>query len=185
MSGKEHRGRQNIKSKYYNMKRPLLICFVALSSLISFAQEKPMLTKGETIKYLSDKINEVNGEKEPFCRSCSDKLYNAQFKEKNGLVEISFSHDIGGSEWAISYWFNPAYITSVDLTNGTSNVVGTINIFFKNGNALKKEGDSEKRREKNVTFLYLNADPSTGNRIIKALLYLRDLYKATEDPFGE
>ena len=68
------------------MNRPLLICFLALSSLISFAQEKPMLTKGETIKYLSDKIDAVNGEKEPFCRSCSDKLYSAHFKEKNGFA---------------------------------------------------------------------------------------------------
>src|SRR6185436_20921327 len=99
------------------MKKQLTVCLMILVSLSSFAQEKPMLTKAETINYLNNKIGEVKGEKEPFCSSCSDKIYKAHFVEKNGLIEIGFSYDIGNSEWATTYLFNPAYIETVDLIN--------------------------------------------------------------------
>lgn len=109
----------------------------------------------------------------------------------------------------ITQEFNPAYIVSVELGNKDPNTatVGFIQITLKSktakyliersktsytisgGNNDGECGDFEMVYSNTnlysvVNFPYLKADDTNFNKIKKALEYLRDLYKAEDDPFG-
>ncbi|WP_462219141.1 hypothetical protein [Ferruginibacter sp.] len=109
----------------------------------------------------------------------------------------------------ITQEFNPAYIVSVEIGNNDQNAgtVGFMQITLKSktvkyliernktsytvsgGNNDGECGDFQKVYSNTnfytiVYFPYLKADDTNFNKIKKALEYLRDLYKAEDDPFG-
>lgn len=104
-------------------------------------------------------------------------------------------------------YFNPAHIISItESTTNKNEPIGIIVIKFSSNSCLSKQKvswfkyrdewddsgkgfgnhDGIKTYSKNeVGFIYLSTDSSNFNKIKKALEYLRDLYKAEDDPFGE
>lgn len=167
------------------MKKMFVLLLLVSAVVTTFAQD-PTLTKAETISYLNNKIKAVIGQKEPSCSSCSDKLLNAYIKEADGLIEIYYSQEMGsGRSWSCTYRFNPKYIDGITLM-GSNATVRSINIFIPNNSGMKTTSDySSFWKDKNMSFLFLDNDPDNFKKIKKAFLYLKDLYKAEADPFGD
>ena len=162
------------------MKKFLLLCLFAVFSISCFAQSSTMLTKDETISYIKKKVEAINGEIVPTNSEGSERLKAVYFVAKEDLLEFSYTQKIH-NDWTETVYFNPALITDINIWSCKKVVCG-LNIFVKNGSAMHKSGEN-KYRTQNVAIYFINDHPENGNRIKKALLHLRDLYRAKEDPF--
>ena len=156
--------------------------------LLSFglaAQAQSSLTKEETINYLSKKLKET-----------VDHVYSNN-NGKIGKVSSSYTVSVAKTEKGIkitytfeepfyqtSYEFNPAHIKDVlPYENSTTSAVSELQISLIGKTcAAKRRNGNESLSYANM--LYLKGDSSNLGKIKKALLYLRDLCKAEDDPFG-
>lgn len=192
----------------------LLVVFFSLNLVTASSQDKASLTKGETINYINKKVKECIGHfRTPVGFNSPVYYYDAKFKEDgdNVTLEIeSSNYSERKSEcdyWVRSTWqtFNPGKIVSItDETINAKDPIGIIILKLNSTTGISKNyvqwyrtkytdgtcknfgnGDGTKTQSiKEVGLIFQHADPENFNKLKKALGYLRDLYKAEDDPFG-
>jgi len=167
------------------MKKLIVICLLASYSLSSFAQEKTMLTKEETINYIQKKLKEIID-------------FEGRYPEMGKYTESGISFDDpkisifrqvkykNSSIVETTIDFNPVHIT--DITDGHTNDDGTIGylkvkVVAKTGmvKTFKTESDPQPNNfnywSKSTTntqptellIAYLKSDGSNFTKIKKAL----------------
>ncbi len=194
--------------------KKILIVILALLNLSLNAQNKANLTKGETVLYINKKVKECEGhyrtpDGSAFSNGVARKMYyrNMKFELSGEKILISsMSSNKSENDYSRDYFeryttqsFNPSQIVSI--TNGTANPkepLGIIiiklksnscateqNVFYHNGRYFASHDPTVKNSSAEVGLIFLIADPENYNKVKKALEYLRDLYKAEDDPFGK
>lgn len=171
------------------MKKLYLIASLLLVSYCSVAQT-PTLTKGETISYLDKKIKEAIGHSYSNVNGYVGKVVEAHVKESAKGISIMYYFDYKNK---YTYDFNPRLITGIaDYSYTAGSPLNEIQIKFGGTICILstvKPGTngynvSDSRSVSYANMIYLKADSTTLNKIIKALEHLRDLLKAEDDPFG-
>jgi hypothetical protein len=197
------------------MKYNLLIFLFVVFSSNGMAQDKPSLTKRETIDYLNKKVEECEGHfRTPDGFNKIMYYKNLSFYldgEKVSLTQESSNYN----EWKSSAdyferWnkqsFNPGQILSItEATSKAEEPLGIILITLKSNSVVSKQyiswyksqdeygrgkffgahDGTESTSTDQIGFVYLSSDDSNFSKIKKALEHLRDLYNAEDDPFGE
>lgn len=196
------------------MKKTLLFCLLVLLNLSLNAQDKATLTKEETVSYINKKVKECEGhyrtpDASAFSNGVAKKMYyrDMSFELSGEKIIVSMmSSNKSANDNSTDYFeryvtqsFNPSQIVS--FTDGTTNAnepLGIILIKLKSNSSVSKQyvkyhngrsfyyhDPTQTWSSSEVGFVFLNADPDNYKKIKKALEYLRDLYKAEDDPFGE
>jgi hypothetical protein len=189
------------------MKKYLFLCLIALFTTSAMAQDA-MLTKEETVNYLHKKLREVEGR---FTTIFSSKFYyNAPSINlmKDGTVEVIYTRSssdfcLGGYSVKFSYRFDPSEIVRVGTVSANpGDSVSDLALIFSSRTARAREdhtkGTSCTRSLGHwegtngqwgdlgrVNFPYFATSPENSGRITRAILHLRDLAKAEEDPFSK
>ncbi len=172
---------------------------VLLSYNLSFSQDVT-LTKGETVNYLKKKLNEINGEYTVRIGAATnlDDKYVANpymyFNESSMNFSYSLyfrpysSTSIPALFCSYSFTFNPMYIDTIYAPSAGS---GLMSVWLKRGNGKYVCTCSQyyPQFNKNESTSLISwpvpiNDPDYANKVRKALLHLRDLLKAEDDPFG-
>ena len=170
------------------MKKYLFLLIIALFAMGVHAQDT-MLTKEETINYLNKKLQEVDG------RITIEPTKTHQFsylsiRARGSDLELKhIDTRVGGQACSVVQVFNPRDIfrLSVSELATKESPVRLLKIEF-----AKKLASSEIRCAgehvlKDVDRVHMPFfDTLTGNRqrFEKALMHLRDLARAEDDPFG-
>lgn len=168
-----------------------------LSLTVSFSQDIT-LTKGETVNYLKKKLNEINGEytvRIEASPTINDKyvsnpylyLNESQLSLSYSLYFRPFSATSNPSFFcSYSYSFNPMYIDTIWAPSG-----GLMSVWLKRGNGKYvcscSQYHTNLNKNENTSLISWPVpinDSDYANKIRKALLHLRDLLKAEDDPFG-
>ncbi len=177
------------------------------------AQDKASLTKDETISYLNRMLNKAVGFKciNVGAGTPTASIETVSFSENGD--DICYTYRVGawynrglsdcsagcGGNYTISYIFNPAYITDVQyLSNSGGDPVRALRVVFRNQNLVREKWTEHgltplnsrdkvtlERTTGTATFYFFLSEMADFEKMKKAILYLRDLYKAEEDPFGE
>lgn len=171
------------------MKKLYLIASLLLASYCSIAQT-PTLTKGETISYLDKKIKESIGHALTNSNGYIGKVVEAQVKESAKGISITYYFDY---KTKYTFDFNPRLITSIaDYQHAAGSPLNEIQIKLSGAICILstvKPGTNgynvtDTKSISYANMIYLKADSTSFNKIIKALEHLRDLLKAEDDPFG-
>ena len=170
---------------------------ILLSFNLSFSQDVS-LTKGETVNYLKKKLNEINGEytvRVGAATSIDDKYVSSPYLYFNESM-LSFSYSLYFRPYSstskpslfcgYSYTFNPMYIDTIWAPDR-----GLMSVWLKRSNAKYactcSQYYPQHNKNENTSLISWPVpinDPDYANKIRKALLHLRDLLKAEDDPFG-
>lgn len=165
------------------------VIIIAISLLFPFEiiAQNATLTKGETVSYLSKKIQEVVGYCRGSTKNCASTYVSASVELKNNQLEVSTKESDG---YVVVYIFNPKNIISLSQGDHYSNdeyLKDYIFIKFSSKIAIKKityaDRTSKTEYVQEVDFTYLDSDNSNGDKVRKALLHLQALLKAEDDPF--
>ena len=196
------------------MKKLITICLLIAITFTVSAQAKSALTKNETIQYLNKKANECEGhfrtpDDSAFAKGVARKMYYKElsFELSDEKVSIKvMSSNNSENDYSKSYFerynkqsFNPSQIISIAnettnlneplglilITLKSNSCVSEQSVKYHNGNSFSYHDPTAISSKSEVGLVFLNADPENYNKIKKALEYLRDLYKAEDDPFGE
>jgi len=194
------------------MKKEIFLYLLLLTSFSSFAQEKTMLTKEETINYINKKLKECEGhfrtpDGSAFTGGVAKKMHytSLSFNADGDRVSLSInSSNYSERKYTSDYFeryttqqFNPSQILSItEGASDKSEPLGIIIIKFISNSCISKQNvywygsDGFGNHDGTKTFsvkesglVFLSADPSNFNKIKKALEHLRDMYKAGDDPF--
>jgi hypothetical protein len=170
----------------------LLLLFLGYSE--SAAQDA-MPTKEETVNYLHKKMSEVVGRVKVWeNEAISPMTYrNASIALKDSNIEItvtaSFFLRSPRTENVVTQKcvFNPGYISRVDIEKPKKDEgIGFVYVRFDKKLVTWTFDDDRKQQDSDVaSFPYYATIPGNDERIKKALLHLRDLAKAEEDPFSK
>jgi len=164
------------------MKKQLFVILLTLFSISAISQTNTLLSKEETINYINKKVQEAIGHERIWgSKGSSEKVLECGFKKIYSGENIKYEYKDGPYSFVVE--FNPAHIKTLqDITVNGNKIVGNILIVLIGQTA--KSTESGKLESVNyITMVYLKSDPDNYNRISKALLHLRDLYKAEDDPF--
>lgn len=179
--------------------RHFFLIVILFSGKLSSAQDVT-LTKGETANYLKKKLNEVNGEytvKIGAASSLDDKYVANPYLYFNEST-ITFSYNLYFRPYSstsipalfcgYSYTFNPMYIDTIYAPSKGS---GLMSIWLKRDNGKYvctcSKYYPQYNKNENTSLISWPVpvnDPDYSNKVRKALLHLRDLLKAEDDPFG-
>lgn len=191
-----------------------MIWLLVLSSISGYAQDKAMLTKEETINYISKKLDEVrNYKSENFVfiqNNISVKDAKAVIKWRQGSPSGYASNC--GSDYFTIYTgvsdFNLIYINEIkdgpDFYNGNIGSLilhilpktGFLSTFKEQcrmqsgydryGNLIYKmvKSDESNTQPAELSVFYNKSDPSNFQKLKKAFEHLKALCKAEDDPFG-
>ena len=168
------------------MKTILLIFAVLLSAGAAFPQ-KEMLTKEETVNYLNKKLQEVDG-RDMIRPDYTFRYSDVSFRIKGDYLELKYTETVQGRPPCYNtYVFNPGHVSGiVPIHEKTKeSPVRGLRLTFPTKTARSSIcpatvlSDVDK-----VYFPYFAALPDNRQRIEKAILHLRDLAKAEEEPFG-
>lgn len=159
--------------------------FFFLFSLGFIAHAQPTLTKDETINYVNKKMKEAVDHVYSNNNGRIGKvsaIYTVSITKTPKGINIVFTFD--DPFYTASYEFNPAHIKDVfAYENSTSSAVNELQISLIGATcAAKIRSGNQSLAYANM--LYLKADPTNLQKIKKALMHLRDLYKAEDDPFA-
>jgi hypothetical protein len=169
------------------MKQKIVWLFVATAilSVSTFAQ-KEMLTKEETVNYLNKKLQEVDGRE--LKRSYGTFRYSDLFfRMKGDDLELKYTENLlGGKPCYSTFVFNPAHISKLVPIHDkiAESAVKGIRIDFLAKTARSSICVTILSDTNQVFYPYFSALPENRVRIERALLHLRDLAKAEEEPFG-
>ena len=165
----------------------LLIAVLFATAGLGSAQDT-MLTKEETVNYVNKKLQELEGRDMSWDNGFV--RYSAlSFKIKGDNVELKYTQSSSsGDPRYTTYLFNPAHISAFDTIHGprTGSAVRTFSVKFPTKTSRWAQGPSYApfTDVDSVQMPYFDALPGNRKRIEKALMHLRDLYKAEDDPFG-
>jgi hypothetical protein len=177
------------------MKNLLLLPLVLLSFVSVFSQQE-MLTKQETVNYLNKKVKEAEGVAEKTTTSKFIRRYtNLSVQLKGGDVVLEYTSRLWREDGTPSasgptrytYSFNPAYIKDfvVDSDAAPGSQVKRLTVAFSAATVRKKLDYTQLEPDNTLYYLpFFASVPENESRIRKALLHLRDLAKAEDDPFG-
>lgn len=176
-------------------KRTIFLLFSLIALSLSSVAQDAMLTKEETVNYLRKKISEVEGRTRVFeydGRSYSHTYRNVAIELKGSNIEMTVTvsfllrSDPTEKYSTEKFVFNPAYISRLDIEKPKREEgIGTVNVRFDKKLVTWTFSDGRKPQDSAVAFFpYYATIPGNDERIKKALLHLRDLAKAEEDPFG-
>jgi len=164
------------------MKKQLFVILLTLFSISAISQTNTLLTKEETINYINKKVKEAKGFDMINFNGVSEKVLDCGFKKSYSGENIECIEIKGKYSYLTE--FNPAHIKMLTEVNLYGNqVVGciAIDLIGKTAKFSSNFGLNESRTQ--ASIIYLKSDPDNYKRISKALLHLRDLYKAEDDPF--
>lgn len=158
---------------------------------VSAPAQKEMLTKEETINYLNKKLQEIDGrdllqpDKTPY------RYSNVHFRivKDKDTVELRVTGTYHGAHAGCEMvWiFNPGHISGIVPQSGAteSSPVKHLLIQFPSKTVRYSSCQVPAWTDYDyASFLYFAAVPENALKIKRALLHLRDLYKAEDDPFG-
>lgn len=173
-------------------KFTLLVAVFAALVAQGLAQDA-MLTKEETINYLQKKLLEVEGREQIFEHNSilvRNKYHTPSITMNGSSVKVTLfiSNNEGEKPRFAIDEFNPAYIARVEvLKPKLDEGIGSVAILFDRRVVKRTDQFMFDGRPRDVGFVYIPyyaTIPQNGERMMKALLHLRDLAKAEEDPFG-
>jgi len=168
------------------MKAKILLFLVVAGLSVSAIAQKEMLTKEETVNYLNKKLQEVDGRE--LKRSGGTFRYSElSIQIKGDYVELRYTEKFaGGSPCYNTYVFNPAHISKLIPIHDkiAESAVKGIRIDFLAKTARSSICVAVLSDANQVFSPYFSALPENRLRIERALLHLRDLAKAEEEPFG-
>lgn len=173
------------------MRKSLFTLLLACTTFFSFSQSAT-LTKGETIAYLNKKINEAVGHKLSNNNGFIGDIYNAEVKVDTKGITIRYCWiNTSGLYYWSSYVFNPSHIQDIlPYANTSESAINELKISLVGKTCVFTSGTgyysptTQSGSVAYANFLQLRADPENLNKIKKALLYLKSLLKAEDDPFG-
>lgn len=170
------------------MKIKLAFFFLLFLSLKSSAQ----LSLSETISYIDNKLKETADLKRTYNSQYTYILSGLKFSTypaNKNKVMLSFSRAFSdNTSDELQYIFDPTHISEVAIKSDTNTeAVGMMVVRFIGETAIDRQKTSKltETTTTSFTFPYLRTDKLNAERLIKAFLLLRDLYKAkkTPDPF--
>jgi hypothetical protein len=191
----------------------LLLAFAVLSAASSFAQDA-MPTKEETVNYLNKKSQEIVDHYHTYIDGIDwgrVQYSKISFSLKGDKVELKYEGKGSRipndctlplrSEIVGSYQFNPAHLSRIVTIKAQkpNEPIQMLRLYFSaktvrsSGYAAGSDGcggSSYSNQDRLVTsrdaleFPFFANDPTNLSKIQKALLHLRDLAKAEDDPFG-
>ena len=164
-----------------------LVASALLFAASCFAQDT-MLTKEETVNYVNKKLQELEGRDMSFANGYT-RYSGLSFKIKGDNVELKYTESSGsGNPRYTTYLFSPAHISAFGTIHGpeTGSAVRAFSVKFptKTGRWAQGAAYAPFRDVDWVQMPYFDAIPGNRKRIEKALMHLRDLYSAEDDPFG-
>ena len=170
------------------MKKTIFTLLLSLLLQVSFSQGTT-LTKGETVEYISNKLQEVNDTKFYSSRESSYFHYSRQNISLDGkkirytnkcVVQPSASQLKQTPSYYSGYEvFTPENIASIELVRTDENGMSEMLIRFDGKVVTDDVGYIS-----SYTYFYFNNNvPQNFNRIKNALFHLKDLLKAEGDPF--
>lgn len=175
-----------IRESWMKAKILLLLIVAAVLSVSALAQNE-MPTKEETVNYLNKKLHEVDGRYFVFSDGDTIRFSGLSFRMKGDSVELKRTEQRanGTVDYEILE-FDPGHISKIVVQRPKGKVaVNYVSLYFATKVARRtccfygaKPLDVDYG-----TFPYFEALPDNALKIQKALLHLRDLYKAEEDPF--
>lgn len=189
------------------MKNQLILFVLTIWSLNLYPQEKASLTKDETVNYIKKKIVDINDYYTDTSNSNSTTYKDIRFTLNESKVYISYEIALKAYGWCngysliytYSYVFDASQITEIEeIKSSGNNSVSFLKLSFANkivnydysqkgcnfdNNRIQVE-NSTSENINTATIPFVSADPSTFNKLKKAIEYLRDLLKAEDDPFG-
>jgi hypothetical protein len=190
------------------MKKYLFLCLIALFTTSAMAQDT-MLTKEETVNYLQKKLREVDGRYKTvtgvkfFYREPSIMLLT------DGTVELVYTATssefcLSGYSVKYSYRFDPGEIVKVGIYSSAKTDDPVRHLYFEfkaktvraredhwkgprcqSGLGFKYGTNGQWGDLTEVEFPFFATSPENRGRITRAILHLRDLAKAEEDPFSK
>lgn len=171
------------------MKTRLLLLAVLIAvSCVSAAAQKEMLTKEETVNYLNKKLQEVDGRDLLRSDNLPYRYSDVSFKISGDNVVLKYNGTLQGRTWCTSTCiFNPGHIARLAVYDSSAeSPVKVIQIQFpaKTGRHSSCLSGAGLVDVDHAALPFFGTMPDNFSRIEKALLHLRDLAKAEEDPFG-
>ena len=173
--------------------RTILLTIGIVLLTLSVSAQDAMLTKEETINYLQKKLLEVEGREQIFEHNSivvRNKYHTPSITMKGSSVKVTLfiSNSEGEKPRFAIDEFNPAYIARVEvLKPKLDEGIGSVAILFDRRVVKRTDQFMFDGKPRDVGFVYIPyyaTIPQNGERVMKALLHLRDLAKAEEDPFG-
>lgn len=189
------------------------ITFIGISLLLfsaSVSAQDTMLTKEETVNYLQKRLKEVDGR---YQTVVGDRFTYSEPSIKlqaDGTVELVYTRTSsesfcpGGYPIKYSYRFDPGEIVRVGIfgSEKADDPVRHLGLFFKAKTARAREDHFRERQctrglgykygtnqqwgdLEEVEYPFFATSPENRGRITRAILHLRDLAKAEEDPFSK
>ena len=156
---------------------------------VSASAQKEMLTKEETVNYLNKKLKEADG-RDLITKDGQKRRYSGlYFQIKGDELELKYTETFGTvTVDYTTYVFNPGHISGIVPLGGyqADSPVKRLRITFPTKtprHACCRYGATLTDIDK-VDFPYFASLPDNRLRIEKALLHLKDLAKAEEEPFG-
>ena len=171
------------------MKKYLFLLIIALFAMAASAQDA-MLTKEETVNYLHKKLQEIDGrDMVKWWEPGLMRLSAVSLRMKGDELELKYTRTFpDGLKHYYTYLFNPGHISKFDEPNkikGESAVRDFIIVFpTKSGRWSCCDPNSKFEDAGSAHFPYFAALPGNRQKMEKALLHLRDLARAEDDPFG-
>lgn len=178
------------------MKTILVLTFAVITFLsVPASAQKEMLTKEETVNYLNKKLQEADGRDLLRSDSPPYRYSDISFKISGDNVVVKYNGTLQGRSVCIStFVFNPGHISRIAVSQHeydktTESPVKVIHIQFpsktgRHSSCLTGALQSDFIDVDHAAFPYFAAAQDNFSRIEKALLHLRDLAKAEDDPFG-
>lgn len=151
------------------------------------------LSLTETITYLDNKLKETSDLKRTYSSQYTYILSGLKFSAYAGnknKVELSYKRAFSdNTNDEFKYIFDPTDISEITVKSvADEDAVGLLLLNFTKETVIEKQkSDKLKERTKNVLpFPYLKTDKLNAERLTKAFLLLKDLYKAKKgsDPFA-
>lgn len=159
------------------MKSVLVSVFFFLFIICPRAQEKPTLTKEETVNYINKRVQEAIG-----LKSSKELTYgDLSLTVKDCDLTLTRGYKEDGSRYIEV--FNPIYINSFFVISKKGAQTGSLQINFS-GAVVRYSWNGQKGTNTFVSIPFFNGDPDMGEKLKKAFLHLKDLCKAEDDPFG-
>ena len=168
----------------------LLLFFLSFQS---FSQGE-MLTKGETISYIDKVVKRAIGHSPVWIMSSDDaraEITSAGFSASGENVSYTYrtkDYNDGycrASGSYTTYTFHPAHIKNITMKKINKSSVVYVIVKMRAKDMVTIQSDSRKYFSDEMSFYLFMPETKNFDSFKKALLHLKDLASAEDDPFGE
>lgn len=147
------------------------------------------LSLSETINYIDNKLKETSDLKRTYNAQYTYILSGLKFSTyatNKNKVSLSFSRAFSdNTKDELQYIFDPTHISEITIgSDANTEAVGMLILNFIGQTVIYRQKGSKLTEitTSSVTFPYLKTDKLNAERLIKAFLLLKDLYKAKKGP---